>query len=128
QAIRTQDETVARFEQLLVEIDLDRFALAERSGDDVSPRVVASLLGTHQAARNLLGDPGVVASELPQAAVSDQIGAAIADVRQDGAFAQDQGGHNGRHDQARFSPPDIGLVAFPYGAIARLDRLLKAGE
>src|SRR5438067_13732025 len=99
--------------------------LAERAGDDVAARMVAGLGRAHQATRDLLVDPGMVPSELADAALLDQVRPTIADVCDDRTLADDQRGQQRRHHRARLTLADVRPAALPDDQVGRLDRFAQ---
>ncbi|MDZ4389380.1 MAG: hypothetical protein U0974_06590 [Gemmatimonadales bacterium] len=120
QAIRAEDQGVAALELLPGKIDADPGVRSERLQDDVAPGTRLGLfLGQLSYVHQSLGQR-LVTGELPGDAIAHQVGAGVADLRQQEVVAPDPGdGGSGAH------PPDLGVVssvAVQLG-IGRLDRL-----
>ena len=89
-----------------VDVDLDVGIGAERARDDAALRMRLGLLLGQLAAGDELADERVVAREPDQVAVAQQVGARVADVRDDHVVAVEVGGGDRRPH-----PGEVGVVA-----------------
>jgi len=98
QAIRRQEEEVARLDQAGINVWHDVAVCADAAGDHVAVRMGAGLLGRQIPGVHLLLHVGVILRELAQPAVAQQIRTAVADLPdQKPRFVQRQRGHGRPH-------------------------------
>ena len=92
QPVAAQQQHVAGVDAVGVEVDVDVGFGAERARDDRALRVLGGLLLGQLAAAHELLDERVVAREPRQLAVAQQVGTAVADVRERQLVAVEVGG------------------------------------
>ena len=98
QAVGAYEQAVAGFDVYLVHIGARVGVGPERARDDGALRMMARFLGGELAGFDHVGHKAVVARKLLQLAVMQQIGARVADLRDDEALVfQHAGGKGGAH-------------------------------
>src|SRR5581483_7372725 len=114
QAVGTEEEPIPRLEGQLAGIDFELlFHARDGARDDVAERVALGVAFGDQPVANLLGHPRVIARQLLDPAVADEIRAAVADVGNDGLVAVDErAGHRRAH------AAQLLVFADPHGQLA----------
>src|SRR5580692_762751 len=98
EAVRAEDETVARLHGDARQVRVDARLEPDRAGDDVPEARLLRLLGRDEPGAHLLLDPGVVFGELAGAAVAVEVGARVADVGEvDVTVGEEQRGQRRSH-------------------------------
>ena len=95
QAVAAEQEDVAGPDLAVGAVDLDLAADADGARENMAHRVANRLLRLHQPAVDHFLDLAVIAAELDEVAVAQQIGAAVADPLDQVALAADKQGDDG---------------------------------
>ena len=98
QTVAAEEDAVAGAHVFDEEVGGDLGLGAKAAGDDIALGVVAGLFLSEDARADLLSHPGMVARDLAKGAVAQDVGAAIADVDEEGARPDEDDGHaSGAH-------------------------------
>ena len=114
ESVGADEQPVARFDVQLVEVGGHMRIAAERAGDNRAVRMVSRFFGGELPRFDHIGHEAVVARELLELSLMEQICARIAHLGEHETFAFEYGG---RHGAAHALPPDTVFHAADDGAV-----------